>query len=166
MLVELLTAAVLSVALVGTFGYLILTAGSNQPEISDRAADIQEARVVVERMTREIREGYVVLGTPTSSELSFNTFSGPQCGTASGSGDACRVTYTCTSGTCRRVEAATGGGGAGPPETLVTGLASNNVFTYAVGPSGDAHIDVRLIYPGEETAESVTISDGAELRNQ
>jgi hypothetical protein len=48
---------------------------------------------------------------------------------------------------------------------LVDGLRSNAVFTYApaVNPG---HVTVTLEYPGDDGEETVTLSDGAALRNQ
>jgi Tfp pilus assembly protein PilW len=171
-LVEMLVAGILAVALVGTLGYLFLIAQRNQPQVAERSFEIQDGRVKAESITREIREAYAIVGTPTSNSLSINTFvRHTSCGASStlpanADSIACRVTYTCNEGTCTRVEANTNGTNPGPADILVEGLVSDAVFTTQTTPSGSTHIDVRLSFEGEDGDESVTISDGAELRNQ
>lgn len=171
-LVEMLVAGIITVAMVGTLGYLFVIAQRNQPEIADRADQIQRGRVAVENMTREIREAYAVNGTPTSTQLSINTFvRHTTCGSTTfrSSTEAsipCRVTYTCTAGACSRVEANPDGSNPAAAVRLVEGLDSTAVFDYDEGPSGGAFVDVTLTFPSALDGESVTIADGAELRNQ
>ncbi|MGI8460952.1 MAG: hypothetical protein ACR2OC_04825 [Solirubrobacterales bacterium] len=171
MLVELLTAAALSLLLVGTFGYMIVTAGRDQPQIANRSSQVDRGRVALEKITRELREAYLVNGTPTSSQLSVNTFvRSSTCGgtgflTPNQSAIACRVTFTCTTTACSRTEANTNGTNAGPAVLLVDGLRSFNIFSYGPSATDPAHVTVTLEYPNEDGSESITVSDGAELRN-
>ena len=171
-LVEMLVAGMITVALVGSLGYLFLIAQRNQPQVAERSQQIQGGRVVVETITREIREAYAVNGTPTSSSLSINTFvRHTSCGattfrTSSQPAIACRVSYTCTAGSCLRTEASPDGSSPGSPVRVVDGLQSSAVFNYQETSSGAGFIDVTLVFPSEGGGEGVTISDGAELRNQ
>jgi len=171
MLIELITALSLAVLLAGTFGYLIVVAGRHEPQISKRADQIQQGRVAVENMTREIREGFMVQGTPSSSQLSLNSYvRHASCGgTTSLSSTqpaiACRVSYSCSAGTCTRTEASTDGSGAGAPVVVASGLLDSTVFSYSPSATSPSHVTVTLTYPTDDDEESVTISDGAELRN-
>jgi Tfp pilus assembly protein PilV len=171
-LIELLVAGMITVALLGTLGYLFVIAQRNQPEIADRSDQIQRGRVAVESLTRDIREAYSVNGTPTASQLSVNTFvRHTSCGATTFRAStepsiACRVTYTCTAGACVRVEANPDGSNPGSAVRVVDGLESSNVFDYQEGASGNAFVDVTLVFPSEREGESVTIADGAELRNE
>ena len=45
-------------------------------------------------------------------------------------------------------------------------IASNAVFGYQTSASGQAYVGLRLIFPGESGGESVTVADGAEMRNE
>ena len=171
-LVELLVAGIITVGLVGTLGYLFVIAERNQPQVAERAEQIQDGRVAVEAITRDIREAYAVNGTPTASQLSITTFvRHTTCGgstflAASADSIPCRVTFTCTAGTCTRTEANPDGTNPGTAVKVVTGLSSSAVFTYQTTPSGSSQVDVSLVYPSDDGGEAVTIADGAELRNQ
>ena len=163
-LVELLMAAALLLGLLAVMGASLTVIAGSQPRIADRSAQIQQGRVMIERLTRELREGSN-LQAPTASSLTFFTYVRTQaCGEsnppASPSEPAiqCQVSYVCTAGTCTRQE------GGGSPVELVDGLNSNEVFTYTPATDPD-HVTVTLEYPGEDGGESVTFSDGAALRN-
>ncbi len=168
---ELITAGALSVMLVGTFGALIVTAAGEEPEIAERSAQVQQGRVALEKITRELREAYVVNGTPSASQLSVNTFvRSASCGGGGTLADsepaiACRVTFSCTTTACTRTEANPDGTGPGSPVVVVDGLRSASVFTYDPPTGPPSHVTVTLSYPGDVDGESITVSDGAELRN-
>lgn len=169
---ELLVAGMITVALLGSLGYLFVIAERHQPQVAERAEQIQDGRVAVENITREIREAYAVVGTPTSSSLSLNTFvRHTSCGattfrTSTEPAIACRVSYTCTAGSCLRTEANTNGSNPGQAVRVVEGLRSSAVFTYQEVPSGAAFVDVTFEFPNDDGGESITIADGAELRNE
>jgi Tfp pilus assembly protein PilW len=169
-LVELLVAATALIGLVAIMGAGITIVARNQVRIADRSAQIQQGRAMIERITRELREGSGVQN-PTSSSLNFLTYvRRQQCGgTQPPSSDAapaiqCRVTYACAGGACTRAEALPDGSGSGPAETMVEGLRSNAVFTH-VPPTNPGHVTATLEYLGDDGEETVTLSDGAALRN-
>jgi Tfp pilus assembly protein PilW len=172
-MMELLTTAALTVVLVGTIGILLVVSARQQPRISDRAASIQEGRALVEQFTRELREGFAVQATPTASSVTFRTYvRRSSCGSSASLSPsqpaiACRVTYSCASGTCTRTENPISGAQTGQPVTMVTGLASSDVFSYLPSASSPDHVGVTLVFPalaGDDDA--ITITDGADLRNQ
>jgi hypothetical protein len=165
-MMELLTTAALTVMLVGTIGIILVVSARQQPRISDRAASIQQGRVLVEQFTRELREGFAVQATPTASTITFRTYvRRTSCGSsttlsASQPAIACNVTYSCTSGTCTRTEQG------GQSVTMATGLANSNVFSYLPSATSPDHVGVTLVYPAEGAEDAITITDGADLRNQ
>ncbi len=71
-LIELLVAAAMSVILVGAAGAMLISAVRNQPKLSKKTQNVTTARYVLERMTREIRNGIVVYSA-TGSKVAFKT---------------------------------------------------------------------------------------------
>ena len=167
---EFLTASALLIGLLAVMGGMIMVVVRAQPQLAERSAQIQSGRTMIERLTRELREGSGLVEASGSS-LSFLTFVRTQaCGSSEPPASSavpaiqCRVRYTCTAGTCRRTES-TPGGPEGAPVTLVEGLNSPaSVFSYMPQLS-PRHVTVTLEYPAEGGGESITLSDGAALRN-
>jgi hypothetical protein len=142
-----------------------------QPRITDRSEAIQEGRVWIERLTRELRQGATMVGTPTASSISFVTYvQHSACGSSTaGTSIQCRVSYACTAGTCTRSELNTDGTGTGGEDQVVTGLLSSNVFSYSPTAAGAEYVGVTLRFPSTdeagETEDAVTLQDGVSLRN-
>jgi type II secretory pathway pseudopilin PulG len=173
-LIELLVAASMGVVLLGAVGAMLISAVRQQPNVSERSQSVTTARVVLERMTREIRNGLQVYEA-SPSKVAFETqVRRTACG-AGGEEDPedpaihCRVTYSCSTSACVRFEtlpdvAATGGGA-----VLVTGLQSGNVFNWEEEPSSEeeseiTYIGATLRIPNPEGSGYLNISDGASLR--
>ena len=173
-LVELLVASTMGVVVLGAVGSLVVSAMKDQPRISERAQDISTARWVLERLTREIRNG-VRVDIATPSSVSFQTY--VRHSTCGGAGTLastspairCEVTYTCTATYCTRIEAAplvyTG-----TATRVFEGIDSSNVFSYspsATEPTEPTFIKVTLHMPNPDGAAGggTTVSDGASLRN-
>jgi type II secretory pathway pseudopilin PulG len=169
-LVELLVASVMGVVLMGTVGTLLVGALRTQPAVSQKAADVQTARFVMERFTKELRTG-VVVSKATGSEVSFQTYvRRSSCGgtgtPSSGSSSIkCQVTYTCSGSSCTRLEAAPGVY-TGTASTVFTGLDnSSSVFTYSPTSTSPTYVGVTIRIPSTGSAAATTVSDGASLRN-
>ena len=164
-LVELLVASMVGLLVIGTAVTVFVAAVRSQPNLTTRGTTISQARTSAERMVRELRQGKTVY-TATSSQLSFLTHvpSNDSCGAGS-AGGFCRVTYTCTGGTCTRVTAKPDGSSPGSPYTLVSGLAGNLVFNYSYGPSGPTYIGINFMFPGQNGGNGISVSDGASLMN-
>jgi type II secretory pathway pseudopilin PulG len=169
-LVEVLWAATLLIGLMGILGMGLTVVLRAQPRIAEETAQIQSGRAMIEQITRELREGSGLQASSPSS-LSVLTFvRRQQCGEPEPpTSDAipaieCRVTYACTSDSCTRAEALPDGSGSGSPARVVEGLNSTSVFEYspAIEPR---HVTVTLEYPAQGGGESITLSDGAALRN-
>ena len=74
-LVELLVGATMGVIVMGAVGSLVISAVRAQPKISKTAQNISSARWVMERLTRELRNGVAVDPTKaTASTVSFRTY--------------------------------------------------------------------------------------------
>jgi type II secretory pathway pseudopilin PulG len=174
-LVELLVASAMSVLIVGAAGSMLISAVRTQPNLSEKAQAISTARYVLERMTREIRNGVVVYSGATGSQVEFKTqVRRTACGGSAQEDPSvpaieCRVTYKCTTTDCTRTETAPEVPGSnGTPATLVSGLVSDKVFNYEVsgeGPSeGASFIGITLHIENPEGEGELTITDGAGLR--
>jgi len=157
------------VVVLGAVGSLVVSAMKNQPQISERAQTISTARWVLERLTREIRNG-VKVDKATASSVSFETY--VRHSTCGGSGALastspsikCEVTYTCTTTACTRIEAAPGVY-TGTPRTIFEGIESSSVFTYSPSATEATYVKVTLQMPNPRGPAALTISDGASLRN-
>jgi Tfp pilus assembly protein PilW len=170
-LVELMVTAGLIIALVATVGTVLAVIQHTQPQVSDRAAQIQRGQVLMERLTRELRQARGVIGVPSASQITFETYARrTACGGAAlaqadtSPAIACQVTYGCSSGACSRTEVAPGGSG-GTPVELVRGLDSSLPFSYSPSASDAAYVGIRLVFPGPQDDDAVTLDDGVNLRN-
>lgn len=171
-LVELLVASAMSVALLGAIGSMVLSSLRTQPDLSKKAQNISSARVALERMTRELRNGIAVEpGRALPNEVSFRTFlRRTTCGSTSAPPSSaaaieCQVTYACTTTSCSREETAPGAFGGGAPTTIVTGIDDSEVFSYSPSADEPTFVGITLHIPNPDGPADLTISDGASLRN-
>jgi type II secretory pathway pseudopilin PulG len=182
-LVEMLVASLMSVILVGAVMSMLIGAMRAQPDISERNQDVSSARWVLERMTREIRNG-VRIDEASASKVSFLTYlRRTSCGgalpaTTTAPAIKCQVTYQCTTTACSRIEAADGVM-TGTPKPVFSGLNSSQVFCFvpsteldpltcgtAKSKAGTTYVGIRLRMPNPKgTTTALTVSDGASLRN-
>jgi prepilin-type N-terminal cleavage/methylation domain-containing protein len=168
-IVELLLAAMIGLILIAVASTVFVTAGRTQPGQVQRGNAIQLARTTMERLTREVRQGSTVYPS-TGSQLALLTYvNSATCGGAhSSTAIQCKVTYTCTAGSCTRVEAPPPGapGTSGPAVTVVSGLSSPDVFRYtpscsATSTSGTpGYICATLTFPGNNGDDAITVQDG------
>jgi Tfp pilus assembly protein PilW len=169
-LVEMLVAAAIGVVVLGATSTMLIDAVRTQPKISDRAEDASTARWVLERMTREIRNGVAVQPGSSVSTLVFTAHvRSSACGgstalPASSSAIECKVTYSCNTTRCTRSETSPATAGSGTPVTIFTGIDSEKVFSYSPGIEGASFVGVTLRFPNPDGGGDFTISDGATLR--
>lgn len=182
-LVELLVAAAMSVIVVGAAGSMLVSAVRDQPDLSKRAQNISSARWVLERITRELRNGIEVnRATATASSVSLRTYvrrstcGGAVSSNAKSPAISCQVTYSCTATACSRGEAGPGIE-SGTPITIFKGIDSSAVFCYVpsanadptacgpVGATAPTYVGVTLRIPNPDGSGDLTVSDGASLRN-
>jgi type II secretory pathway component PulJ len=160
---EVLLAFSIGLLIVGWAAMMFTSALRSQPGLSARDDAIRQGRITMERLVRELRQGEALetsAGDSWSSQvLSFRTFvHSANCADPT---RACvrRVTYTCTAGTCTRVEADPNTGVQGSPVLMASDLASSAVFEYRSDPSTEC------ADPPAVTNEGVSIRDEATLRN-
>jgi prepilin-type N-terminal cleavage/methylation domain-containing protein len=165
-LTELLVAMTIGTVVLGGGVMMFTAALQSQPKASARAANVQQARTASERIVRELRQGSTA-PTATSSQLSILTYvHSATCGGAwSSTSIPCRVTYTCTAGTCTRVEAQPNGTAPGPASQVVSGLSNGIVFSYSPSSSAPSWVGITLQFPAEGGDDAITLEDGAALRN-
>lgn len=180
-LVELLVAAAMSVILVGAACAMLISAVRSQPKLSKKDQNITTARYVLERMTREIRNGKQVY-TATGSEVAFETqVRRTSCGGAVEEDPSlpaidCRVTYRCataspptvpTTYSCSRAETdpEVAPGAGTPTTTVVSGLNTNEVFKSEEDEQDKIDfIGITLHIANPEGSGDLMVKDGAGLR--
>jgi hypothetical protein len=180
---EIAVAIVLATLTAAVGMTIVMFAVRAEPARSDRAADIADARAMVERIGREVRQGETVTNA-TATELTLLTrIPGSSCtgSTTTGVSALCRVTYTCGT-SCTRTVRNPDGTGSAPPEVLVRGLTGSTVFSYPTSiysaapcpvPAGASapstanpeYVCLELAFPAEGGDDSVTLTDGIALRN-
>jgi prepilin-type N-terminal cleavage/methylation domain-containing protein len=182
---ELLIATVVGLFLIGSTATLFARTASTEPRARDRAAQIQQARVMSERLTRELRQASDATTLPTTCTglcpgLSVLAFvpSTPSCdGTArtdTSTASRCRVFYFCSAaGSCTRTEcpptvtatATPTDPPCSPTLPVIEGLTSNQVFSFSPRTPGHSYISFALGFAAESGGDAITIEDGAALRN-
>ncbi len=170
-LVELLVASAMGVVVMAAVASLVISAVRDQPKITKQAETISTARQVLDRMTHEIRNGIAVDAEHAKPDLvSFrgyvrHTSCGGSTVLASGApAIECQITYSCTSTACTRIEA-NPGVFTGTARELVSGINSNQVFTYSPKPTAATYVKITLRLPNASGQGSLTVSGGASLRN-
>jgi len=168
-LIELLVASTMAMVVLGGAVTVFIGAVRSEPRTTSKVTAVEQGRVAVERMTRELRQGSD-LSTATAGELSFVSYvPRSSCGStpATESKELCRVTYDCEEGgECTRTVAEPDGGSPGAAVQLVSGLSSSEVFSYspAEAEAEPDYVGVELSFETREGGP-VVIADGATLRN-
>ncbi len=169
-LVELLVAAAMSVVIVGAAGSMLISAVRTQPKLSKKSQNITTARWVLERMTREIRNGIKVEEGSGSSVAFVTRVRRAECGgppeeEPGAPAIQCKVTYACTATACTRGETAPEAEGSGTPVTMVSGLDNGQVFEYDPPNAPEAtYVGITLNIPNPDGEGDLTVTDGASLR--
>jgi type II secretory pathway pseudopilin PulG len=167
-LIELLVAATMGMVVLGGAVMVFIGAVRSEPRTSAQVAAIQQGRVVAERITKELRQGVeVVPAGATGLELVTYLPDGSCASSPGVAAEPCSVTYACGDGVCTRTVTQPDGGSPGSAVQAVSGLASDQVFTY----SPPAEVEPDPEYVGVEFAFAmqeggpVVVEDGATLRN-
>jgi type II secretory pathway pseudopilin PulG len=169
-LVEMLVAMTLGVVVMGGVLILLIGAMRSQPRLEKQSTNIQTARFVLERLTREIRNG-IVVDKATASSVSFQTYvrhtacGGSTMSASTAAATKCEVTYTCSGSSCSRTEAIPGTY-TGTAVTIFSGLNNSaSVFSYKPNSTSPTYVEVTLKVPNSSGSGSLTVSDGASMRN-
>jgi type II secretory pathway pseudopilin PulG len=166
-LVELLVAVMIGMVVLGGAVTVMIGALHSGPRTESKVTAVQQGRVAVERITRELRQGVDVL-TATPSQLSLITYvkQSPCGGAPAAESKACRVIYTCDAGACSRTVQEPNESSTGSPVEVVSGLATtSNVFTYVLDDAVPTYVGVELTFTTQEGSGPVVVADGAALRN-
>lgn len=163
---ELLVALTIGLLVAAGAATMLMVAVKAQPRTSERAAQIQQGRVMLETLTRELRQGETVSNASASGLQILTYVHTSACGSGTAGGEArmCLVIYSCADGSCVRTERDPDGSGTAPPRTVVAGISDPAVFSYQGGADA-TYVGVRLVFPQDDGEEAVTLSDGAALRN-
>ena len=172
-LVELLVASTMGAVVMAAVASLVISAVRDQPKISKQAQNITTARWVLERMTREIRNGIAVATNASYVKPNVVSYEAYVRRTSCGSTTQpvstaapirCQITYTCTTTSCSRIEASPGVF-TGTPRTIFKGINSSQVFSYAPNETKPTYIKITLRIPNPSGTGALTVSNGASLRN-
>jgi Tfp pilus assembly protein PilW len=164
-LIELLVASMMGMVVIGAAVMLFIGAVRSEPRTSSKVAAIQQGRIAVERITRDVRQASSI-PTYTSSQLALITYVRQSTcnGGAAATSIQCRVTYSCGGEVCTRTVSQPNGSLPGPSVSVVTGLASGVPFVYPAGAGEPAYVEVKLAFETREGGP-VVIADGAAARN-
>jgi type II secretory pathway pseudopilin PulG len=167
-LVELMVAAAMSTVVMGAVVLLVVGTVKTQPKISQQAQNITTARWVLERMTREIRNG-IAIKEKSASMVSFEGYvRRSTCGGGASASTTpaikCRITYECSTTTCFRKESEPQVNG-GAAIKIFKGINSSQVFSYAPTETLPTFVRITLRLPNPSGTGALTVSDGASLRN-
>lgn len=174
-MVELLIAATMSVLVVAAATSMLVSAVRKQPDISERSQAVSTVRWVLERMTREIRNGVKVEdGSDASTLVLVTRLRRSVCGgSPEASSDApareCRVVYSCTAsgsgGHCSRLETEPEGE-AGTWRPIIEGIDDPEVFHYHSASNGPTdYVGITFRIPNPTGPGALSITDGASLRS-
>jgi Tfp pilus assembly protein PilW len=169
-LVEMLVAMAMGIVVLGAVTTLMVGALRSEPGIAQKAADVQTARFVMERMTRELRQGSVV-NKAEASTVSFQTYvRHSSCGgstylPSTSPSIKCQVTYSCAGESCSRTESALGVY-TGTAVKIVSGLGNTtSVFNYSPDNTPPTYVGITITIPAAGSGSATVVSDGASLRN-
>jgi type II secretory pathway pseudopilin PulG len=168
---ELLVGAVLGLIVIGSGVSLFASGIRVEPATRDRAAQIQAARTMAERISRELRQGSNSVSADPSQLGILTYVPRTSCGGSTvGPAKRCWVFYDCeAAGTCSRTECPstvfTPGPLCGAPVEVVHGLASHDVFAISPQIPGQAMVRLKLAFAAQDGEDAITIEDGVALRN-
>lgn len=164
-LIELLVATALGLVVIGAAVTMFESAIHSQPRDTSKVAAMQEARTTIDRITRELRQGWET-PTATASQLSIVTYvKAATCGgAAAATAIPCRVTYACSGTTCTRRVAQPNGTAPGPSTRVASGLTSPNIFSYSPSAVDPSYIGVSLVL-SSSGGRPFSLGDGVALRN-
>jgi prepilin-type N-terminal cleavage/methylation domain-containing protein len=167
-LVEMLMAIFILTLLLGAVVLITSVVQRSEPELNQRAGQLQQARVLMERLGRELRQSYAVREVGPAT-LTFDTWvSRSSCGGSAPGTTApairCAVTYSCTTSTCSRGE---GAAGTTPVANVILAENLDNSTPFSATPVDDPeYIEVTLRLPASDGDDAITLTDGLNLRNE
>lgn len=154
-LVELLVAMTLMLLVLAASLSALVAIQRGGDRVTNRANEISQARVALERMTRELRQATVVRFT-TSQVVELDGWVH-----LNGSPTAVKrtVRLDCTAGRCTRAV------GAAAAQTTIANLVNTDVFAPTPSSLAPTFLGVKVTIALGLGAKPVTLSDGVDLRN-
>ena len=163
-LIELLVATTMMLVTAAAAMAIVTLVIRQQPRISEHGHRVQEVRVGLERMTRDLRQTYAV-NESSSSHVEVLTWLSATEGQPAVER---RVLYQCNAGDCTRQEGPAGGS-LGAAVTLITGVTNTDIFSYQPDQVNPSFLRIKLSFDVKENptdpAGPKTLSDGVQLRN-
>jgi len=167
-LIELIVAASMMIVITGATVALLVSALRQQPEVTERADQIGDARNALEKLTVDIRQGSEATYVGPS-EIGLETI----CDFPDGSTGPCTVEYECpASGTTYRCIRTVDGGS---PTVVTRGLSSPDVFCVVPSTEGaecgesngepPAYVGVTIQFPATDRGANTVLEGGAALHN-
>jgi type II secretory pathway component PulJ len=148
-LIELIVTISLLGLVVGTLLASFLSMQKSEAYVSDRTSSLDDMRVTMSRLTRELRQGIAIVGTPTTSDLTIETFI---------DGEQHQVRYLASGTTLTR---SVDGGTAA---MMQQHLASTAVFSYTDDAPDLVTVTLDVV-PQQSPDTTVTLESEVRLRN-
>ena len=151
-LVELLIVMVLLGIVMGVVANTLWTVQRSEAYTRGRTTALDEMRLALNRMTKDLRQAYDINTTPTASHLDVDTYV---------NGVETRVVYDVTDGVITRSV------GSGTAQLVQDELTTDNIFTYtpdALSPNMVAVVFV--VKPSNLPDTTLTLNAEIEFRNR
>ncbi|MEA2346339.1 MAG: hypothetical protein QOG62_126 [Thermoleophilaceae bacterium] len=157
-LIELLIATTMSLVVMGAAMGFLATGQRSAQQTGSRAETLGAQRVVLERMTRDMRQAQTVnVVSPSIVDLQI-----PAPGTTL----LRPVRYDCSqASSCRRQQGVPGGALSANAATILTGVQSATFSTSSVAASQD-YIQVELVVRTPGRTQGAALSAGVFVRNK
>ncbi len=150
-LIELLFAMSLLTIVVVAFGSSFLSIQKSDAYVQGRAESLDEMRVTINRMTRDLRQGSAFVGQPTTSDLTVRTYV---------NGVARDVRYEVSGSTLLRSV------GGATPVALQEGVVTPDIFAFAPDITNPQVVTITLqVEPQNAPDTTVTLESEVRLRN-
>jgi Tfp pilus assembly protein PilW len=150
-LIELLFALALLTIVVVAFGSSFLSVQKSDAYVQGRSQSLDEMRVTINRMTRDLRQGASFVGQPTASDVTVRTYV---------NGVARDVRYQVSGSDLLRSV------GGGTPVALQHGVVTPDIFTFAPDTTNPQVVTITLqVEPSNAPDTTVTLESEVRLRN-
>ncbi len=163
-MLEMLLASSLSLITLMAATSVLMLVTRQQPRVSEHGQRIQEVRVALERMTRDLRQTYLV-NASSSTSIDVRTYKRSVQGQPA---VQWRVVYNCYSGSCTRQEGPIEDS-LGLEQPLITGVTNTDIFSYEPDLVNPSFLRIKLSFDVKESPNDPvgpkTLSEGVQLRN-
>jgi hypothetical protein len=150
-LVEVVFASALLLVVVGAFLAAFVSVQKSEVYVSGRSEALDEMRLTMARMTRDLRQGTVVAPTSSASHLAVTTYV---------NGSQQEVVYDASGSSLTRQV------GSAAAAEMQSGIASTDIFSYAPSAEAAEVVTITLtVVPPSAPDTTVTIDSEVRLRN-